>query len=222
MNFTLPEDAFQAAYHRFVTSDPQFRKVRFSVSHPGGDRDHHVIEQDVVLVLMRLPSETWARLRGVHFKDRSRGGRVLGYTSMRGRREITMCSLPPRMSLARFLTRGQTCEEFGARRGAQWSEDAIRRFLIYDVFLHELGHLQVVDSRAQSARRKFADETRAEDFATYWRNRLWSEVLPFPDPAHHPPSKEELTALPLMPKSWAPWPPALVKAVVNVLAMTEL
>lgn len=188
-------------YHRFVTSDPQLRKVSFSVSTPGGDRDYHVWQQDVELVLMRLPSETWARLRGVHFKDRSRGGRVLGYTSLRGRREITMCALPPRMSLTRFLTRGQTCEEFGARRGAQWPEVAIQRFLIYDVFLHELGHLQVVDARAQSARRKFADETRANDFATYWRNRLWSEVFPSPSPAHNPPSKEELAALPPVPRS---------------------
>src|SRR5687767_3256842 len=191
----LPNDAVQFDYHRFVTSDSQFRKVRFSVSTPGGDRDYHVLHQDVELVLMRLPSETWVRLRGVHFKDRSRGGRVLGYTSMRGRREITMCALPPRLSLTRFLTRGQTCEEFGARRGAQWPETAIRRFLIYDVFLHELGHLQVVDSRAQDARRRFASETRADDFATYWRNWLWSEVVPIPDPAHHPPSQEERAAL---------------------------
>jgi hypothetical protein len=188
-------------YHRFVTSDPQLRKVTFSVSTPGGDRDYHMGQQDVELVLMRLPSETWARLRGVHFKDRSRGARVLGYTSMRGRREITMCALPPRMSLTRFLTRGQTCEEFGARRGGQWSETAVRRFLIYDVFLHELGHLQVVDSRAQSARRKFADERRADDFATYWRHQIWSGGYPSWDPAHHPPSKEELAALPPVPRS---------------------
>ena len=185
----------ESVQQRFITAYPRLRKVTFNVVDPGCDRIHHLMEQDVLLVLMRLPDETWERLKGVYFNDQSRGGRRLGYTSTRGRREISLCALPPRMSLTRFLTRGQTCEEFGARRGSQWSETAIRRFLIYDVFLHELGHLQIVDSHAKTPRRKFADETRAVDFATYWRNQLWSEDFPFPDPGHHPPSKEELAAL---------------------------
>jgi hypothetical protein len=41
-------------------------------------------------------------------------------------------------------------KEYGDRRGAQWSEVAIQRFLNYDVFLHELGHLQVVDSEPEA------------------------------------------------------------------------
>jgi len=196
LGITSPKNPVDPVDHRMKTTDPQFRKLSFNVVTPGCDRIHHVSQGDVGMVLMRLPGETWDRLKGVHFNDRSRGARVLGFTSTRGRREISLCALPPRMSLARFLTRGQTCEEFGARRGTQWPEVAIRRFLIYDVFLHELGHLQIVDSRAKTARRKFASETRAEDFATYWRIQLWSQDFPFPDPAHHPPSKEELAKLP--------------------------
>ena len=195
MEIVTPKHSAESVEQRFITAYPRFRKVTFNVVDPGCDRIHHLMEADVLLVLMRLPDETWERLKGVYFNDQSRGGRRLGYTNTRGRREISLCALPPRMSLTRFLTRGQTCEEFGARRGAQWSETAIRRFLIYDVFLHELGHLQIVDSHANTPRRKFADETRAVDFATYWRNQLWSEDFPSPDPAHHPPSKEELAAL---------------------------
>jgi hypothetical protein len=170
-------------------NDARLAKVEFSYKSPGCDRIHHVCEADIKLVLMRLPKETWARLRRVHFNDQSRGGRILGYTSTRGRREISLCALPPRISLTKALTRGQTCEEFGATRGSQWPETAIRRFLIYDVFLHELGHLQVVDPHDPSPRRKFAAELRAEDFATYWRTHLWSEEFPFPDPGHGPPSR---------------------------------
>lgn len=167
------------------------REVRFSISPPGGDRVHHLCEDDVRLVLSRLPAEARSRLRAVHFNDQSRGGRRLGYVN-RGRREIAMCALPPRMSLARFLVRGESPRYWGARRGAQWSSMAIRRYLLYDVFLHELGHLQIVDPDAKTERRKFAMETKADEFAALWRRRLWSQSFEHPDPVHHPPTATEL------------------------------
>jgi hypothetical protein len=86
-------------------------------------------------------------------------------------------------------------EAFGARRGRQWSPIAIRRFLLYDVFLHELGHLQVVDPGGSSDRVDFAREKLAEEFAIRWRKSLWSEPLDHPDPVHNPPSSQELEAL---------------------------
>ena len=166
--------------------------IHFSVVLPWCDRIHHVEEDDVRIVLSRLPEEVTHRLRGVHFNDRSRGARTLGYVD-RGRREIALCALPPRMSLTRFLVRGQSAEQFGAKRGAQWPTLAIRRFLLYDVFLHELGHLQIVDEEAKSARRKFADETRAQEFAMNWWSRLWSAPFDHTNPVHNPPRPEELT-----------------------------
>lgn len=155
---------------------------------------HHLSEGDIRVVLERLPYEERNRLRAVHFNDQSRGGRILGYVTG-GRREIAMCSLPPRMSLARFLVKGESPRYWGARRGAQWSALAIRRYLLYDVFLHELGHLQVINPDAKSVRRKFAMETKAEEFAAFWRGRLWAEPFDHPDPVHRPPSREELAAL---------------------------
>src|SRR5947209_3045874 len=145
--------------------------VRFPISRPGADRIHHVTEPDVRVVLSRLPRELWQRLRSVHFNDRSIGARRLG--SVRGHREIALCALPPRMSLTRFLVKGQTPEAFGAKRGRQWPGLAIRRFLLYDVFLHELGHLQVVDPEAESDRLIFAREKLAEEFAMAWCETLW-------------------------------------------------
>jgi hypothetical protein len=168
-------------------------EVKFSVVAPGADRVHHVTEQDVRVVLGRLPADLGCRLRAVHFNDRSRGARVLGYVN-RGRREIALCALPPRMSLSRFLVKGQTPEQFGARRGGQWPGQAIRRFLLYDVFLHELGHLQVIDEDRPSERLRFARERLAQEFAMAWCRRLWSEPFDHPDPVHSPPSREELEA----------------------------
>ena len=167
--------------------------VKFTVSPTGADRIHYIKEDAVRVVLSRLPHELWDRLRAVHFNDRSRV-RVLGYVN-RGRREIALCALPPRMGLTRALNKGQTPEQFGARRGERWPALAIRRFMLYDVFLHELGHLQLIDEDARSVRRKFAHETRAQEFAMYWCNQLWSEAFSHPDPVHNPPAPSERTRL---------------------------
>ena len=145
-------------------------------------------------MLGRLPARLWERLRAVHFNDQSRGGRCLGYVT-RGRDEIALCALPSRVSLARFLERSQSPARFGAVRGCQWPTLAVRRFMLYDVFLHELGHLQIIDEKANQMRRRFADETRAQEFAEHWRRTLWSQPFDHPDPVHGPPSAEEIRAL---------------------------
>jgi hypothetical protein len=170
-------------------------RVKFTVSPPGADRMHHVTEEDVRVVLSRLPVELWQRLRAVHFNDGIRGGRFLGYVNQ-GRREIALCALPPRMSLGRFMLNGRTPERFGAVPGVKWPELALRRFLLYEVFLHEVGHLQPVVERRRSDRLKFAREPLAHEFAAEWRKRLWSEPFDHPDPVHNPPSLAELETVP--------------------------
>src|SRR5262249_59463945 len=129
--------------------------------------------------------------RGGHCVDGGRGAGVLVYRS-RGRREIALCSLPAWIGLTKALRMGHTPEQFGAKPGQKWPILAIRRFLLYDVFLHELGHLQLIDDHARSERLKFARERRAEEFAVEWCARLWSEPFAHPDPVHGPPSPEEL------------------------------
>jgi hypothetical protein len=164
----------------------KMRNIKFSMRVPGGDRQHYLTEEDVMVVLSRLPEETWRRLRAVHFNDRARGNRVLGYVTG-GSREITICALPPRISLSAALGPGQSCEQFGAKRGEKWPPPAIRRFLLYDVFLHELGHLQVVNERTKSERLRFAREKYAQEFADRWRRKLWSEQFDHLDPVHNAP-----------------------------------
>lgn len=161
-------------------------KLKFTYREPGCDRQHYIGEEEVVILLNRLPKEIWQRLRGVHFTDRSRGVRVLGYVHQ-GRREISICALPPRVSLTRFLLKGQTCEEFGAQRGTQWPHLAVRRFMLYDVFLHELGHMQLIDAKRKSENLRYANEKYAEEFADQWRRILWSQYFDHPDPIHNSP-----------------------------------
>ena len=187
-------------------------RIKFSSSPAGCDRRHYLTEEDIRVLLSRLPMDLYSRLRAVHFNDRARGRRCLGYVNQ-GRREIAICALPPRVSLTscfgRKKPRASSPGRFGAIRGAQWTTLAVRRFLLYDVFLHELGHLQVVSAKAKSNRRRFADETKAQEFANHWREILWAETHEHPDPAHNPPSKEEFSLVgevlraPLPPKQKA-------------------
>ena len=162
------------------------RRVKFTYSQVGCDRKHYLNEEDVRVVLSRLPPEIGSGLRAVHFNDKSWGSRRLGY-AVPSESEICICALPPRVSLTRFLIRGQYPELFGAERGKQWPETAVRRFLLYDVLLHELGHLQMQILNRKSGRRTPARETRAERFADFWRDRLWTVRLDHPDPVHNPP-----------------------------------
>jgi hypothetical protein len=160
------------------------QKVRFTSKTPACDRRHYLNEEDVLVLLGRLPTEIWQGLRIVHFNDRGFGVRTLGYVT-KSSREIAICALPPRVSLTRFLVKGQKCEQFGARNGVQWTTLAVRRFLLYAVFLHELGHMQLVDERRQNERLRFAREKLAQQFADAWRSALWSKHFAHSDPIHN-------------------------------------
>ena len=163
--------------------------IRFTVSPTQAGRVHFVTEADIRIVLSRLPEELYSRLRSVHLNDRGMA-RTLGYVN-RGRREIALCALPRRVSLGRAMLNGQNPRRFGGNRNGPWPSVAVRRFMLYQVFLHELGHLQIVNENSRSVRRKFAMETKAQDFAELWCSRLLSEPLDHPDPAHCKPTSEE-------------------------------
>lgn len=153
---------------------------------------------DVQVVLDRIPSKLRTRVRDVFLSNRSLGVRQLGSVRIRSRRDISLYSvLPPRVSLHRYLHEGRKAGEFGAPRQGQWPPWSVRRFLLYDTLLHELGHLQVVRPNGRSWQRKFASETLAREFATSWRRELYSKPFDHPDPVHNSPTDDERETLPL-------------------------
>ena len=164
-------------------------------------RDHLVIyvsSRDIAVVLARVPAHSKARLRDVFVSRNSRGARMLGWVARRGRRDITLCSvLPPRVGLGRFVGRGQTAAEFGAPARGQWPPWAVRRFLLYDVLLHELGHLQLVRPDGRRTDRKYAAEPLAKHFARDTRRDMFATNFEHPDPVHNPPSSSEEGLLPV-------------------------
>ena len=173
-------------------------RIGFTIHPIRCDRLHFITPEDVRVVLRRLPAEVIQRVRHVHFNNRR--GR-LGYTTVRGRREIGLCAVPVRTSFNRYLRRSQSPGLFGAVRGAQWPVLAVRRFMLYNVLLHEIGHLQIIDRKSRNWRHRFAGEPRAQDFAEYWCKRLWSEPFDHPDPVHNRPSPDEFAAVQ---ENWQP------------------
>ena len=169
-------------------------KIKFSTTRPRCDRQHCLSPDDINVLLSRLPYDVWQNLRAVHFNDQSRGARILGYVTA-GRREIAICAVPPQMSLSSGLLRGQSPQTFGAIIGWQWPPLAIRRFMLYNTFLHELGHTQLINPKAMSERLRYARERKAEEFAEKWRKELWSHDFDHPDPVHNKPSPAELADL---------------------------
>ena len=153
---------------------------------------------DVQVILRRIPEQFRTRLRDVFLSNRSFGVRRLGSVRSRGRRDITLYSvLPPRVSLGGYLAKKSDAAEFGAPRTGQWPRWAVRRFLLYDTLLHELGHLQLVRPNGRGWNRKFASETLAQEFAISWRRELYSTSFDHPDPVHNSPTDDELGMLPL-------------------------
>lgn len=150
---------------------------------------------DVNTVLERLDPTLLDRLGDVRLLGSSRGGRQLGYVTTRGRRDVTLCSiLPIRISMREIMRRGNRAAEFGAPKRGQWPSWAIRRLMLYQVLLHEIGHLQIV--RASSRiKRRFAAEPLADEFAADLRGTLYSTPSAHGDPVHNAPSDEELAML---------------------------
>jgi hypothetical protein len=158
----------------------------------------YVSHADVATVVKRIPAGLRTRLRDVFISAGHLGVRRLGSVRIRGRRDIELYgTLPARVSLWRFLDRGQSARLYGAPARGQWPPWAVRRFLLYDTFLHELGHLQLVLPKSKHWDRKYASERLAKEFAHKWRDKLWSQEFDHPDPVHNPPREDELAMIPL-------------------------
>src|SRR2546423_8662791 len=115
-------------------------RIRFSIATPLGDRVHYLAPEDIEVVLSRLPAALYERLRVIRFNDRSWGAKfITNHQPLTG--EITFCALPERISLSRFLRRGESPCHYGAMRGVPWPSLSVRRFLLYEGLLRGLGCL---------------------------------------------------------------------------------
>lgn len=150
---------------------------------------------DVNTVLERLDPTLLDRLGDIWLSESSRGGRLLGYVTTRGRRDVTLCSiLPIRISMRELMRDGNRAAEFGGPDRGQWPPWAVRRVMLYQVLLHEIGHLQIVRASPR-VKRRFAAEPLADELAADLRGALFSTPFAHGDPVHNAPTDQELAML---------------------------
>ena len=169
-------------------------KIKFTYEKPRGDFIHYVNKEDVLVVLSRLPHEVWNMLKTVHFKAQSRYsfGHKVNIPTNTTRREITLFAFPPRLSLSQLaISQKNSPRYFGATPGYQWPRLAVRRYQLYGALLHGIGLLQIINPDRKSSLLK-TRRTKIEEFAAYWRGKLWSEKFDHPDPVHNPPDEKEI------------------------------
>ncbi len=160
-----------------------------------GHLRHFVEEADLRVVLSRLHASDWERLKRVVLRRQIGDDRRLGLATGPERTEVHLCALPHRLDLTPYLASDQEAESFGALAGRNWPASAVRRFMLYGVFLQELGHLQVLRPDAASSRHHYASAAHASAFARERREQLWSSPCGHADVAHRPASKEETREL---------------------------
>jgi hypothetical protein len=145
------------------------QKFTLSYLNHGVGSPLRVSEDDVKLVLDRLPENTWNRFQVIHFNDPRRGLRWLGYINHE-RAEIAISLLPPGVRRVRFVMRaGQPSRVPRATRRL-----SPRREMLFDVLLDDIGHLQILDERVRDGVRLRSYEPRPAPHTDYWRLRLWS------------------------------------------------
>lgn len=156
----------------------------------------YVSQHDIDVVLSRLPRELTRRVRDVFLNGDSLGVRRGGWVTRRGRRDIVICGiLPIRVSMKGFMFAGRKAQDFGAPANGQWPPWAVRRQILYDTLLHEIGHLQLVETR-DGWDGEFGHEAVARELANEWHGRLYSEPFDHSDPVHNAPTDDELACIP--------------------------
>ena len=149
----------------------------------------YVEETEIEALLAQLPEETRRDLHRVRFKNGVDTGGRLGDIASDPDPEIVIYAQAYRVSLTPYLGRDETPETYGAVDGCRWPVLAIKRFVLYNVLLTQLGRLQVGASGASG-----------EQFAGHWRRELWSREPDDSDAVHRAPTEKEAR---LMRVGWA-------------------
>ena len=167
----LPENI----YRQLSESEEKWRVLR---ENPSRDFYHPCSAEDYHAVLSRLPSELTNDVSAIVLRRTSKRDENLGVDARRRYSCIIMNAFPvsnemewpkkPTDSEVRHLARW--CDRWrsnGGRWWLEWTPDEVRRYYLYHVFLHEIGHIN--QPRSYSLKRR---ESFAENFALEWAREL--------------------------------------------------
>ena len=140
---------------------------------------HPCSAEEYVDVLSQLPDDLSRNLKAIVLRRTSRRDAVLGIEARRRFRCILINSFPASRRVVwgakpptdRSIRHYEPwCRNWKTEDGQwvlEWSEDEVRRYYMYHLFLHELGHINQPPFHALKRREDFA-----EGFALEWARRL--------------------------------------------------
>jgi len=158
------------------------------------DLYRYLKKEDVLTLLNRLPLKEYEHLKSVTFKT-CEGADAYGFVYHRRPTSIVICDQSARTSIRNATAKRGSLEEFGALNNRKWPTLALRRYLLYHTFLHELRHTQLLENGKKRTRDKMPLEKQADEYADHWRGELYQNYFKHPDPIHNLPSKTEKECL---------------------------
>lgn len=147
--------------------------------HPSRDYFHPVNEAEIRSALAKMPKRLTRRLRAVLLPRITARDAVHGIEARRrylciilnpfpkSLHQFWTQAPPSEMAIRHYMPWGATWEQ--AERGwyQVWTLDHLKRYYLYHLLLHELGHINQPAFHALKRRESFA-----EDFALTWARRL--------------------------------------------------
>ena len=153
--------------------------LRILRENPSAEFFHPCVADDYRSVLQRLPSELTSPLKAIVLRRTPKRDVALGVEAWKRWSCVVMNAFPKSMQMSigpqptRALIRHYApwCRnlDWVDYRGwtFEWSHEELRRYYLYHLFLHELGHMN--EPSTNSVRRS---EAFAENFALEWARRL--------------------------------------------------
>lgn len=147
---------------------------------PSSEYFHPCTEADYLGVLERLPEELTSSLQAIVLRRTPKRDAALGIEAWKRYRCVVMNAFPKAMvmtwvghvTLKAMRHYAPWCRTWSNSPDLryfwlQWSSKELRRYYLYHLFLHELGHINQPDFHASRRREEFA-----ENFALEWARRL--------------------------------------------------
>ncbi len=151
------------------------------VENPSKDYYHPCNPTDYLEVLNRLPAHQTEDVKGIILRRTPKRDSKLGIDAWRRYSCVIMNAFPvsntftftykPKESEVKFYK--PFCERWREESGTwylEWKPEEARRFYLYQVFLHELGHINDWSKTSQTKRENYADSF-ARDMAEYLGER---------------------------------------------------
>jgi len=177
-----PEEKWSRVFHRDIwtrlSQDTPGDEIRILRDHPSSQLYHPCSGEEYLEVLERLPEDQTDSLRAIVLRRTSKCDLAVGIEARRRYFCVLLNAFPksnrmvwkPPPTEAQRRHHGRWCSKWrplGDSVELIWSRDEIRRYYLYHLFLHELGHINQPWTYKGARAEAFA-----ENYALEWAAKL--------------------------------------------------